>query len=364
MFKNMKIGLRLGLGFGVVIVLMLVLGLLAINRLAHIDASLTNIVKDKYPKTVLANEIHGQVNVVARALRNALLAQDPRAASQELQRVAQSQALVSKKIGELTKVTNTEGGKARLQALVEAQSRYAPVEQDLIKAVEAGKKDEAQKALITKLRPVQAKYLTALEDLSAYQAELMAQASQDAAASYSQTRMLTITILILSIILACVIVFLVNRSITKPLNEAVRINNQMAEGDLSMSIEVNRRDETGQILAAMQKLIERIRAITADLNMLTAATVEGNLTFRADTAKHQGDFRKIIEGVNYAFDAIVGHLDSMPAPALIVDREFNLKYINRVGASLTGLAAEALIGTKCYDHFKTSHCRTDKCATG
>jgi methyl-accepting chemotaxis protein len=54
----------------------------------------------------------------------------------------------------------------------------------------------------------------------------------------------------------------------------------------------------------------------------------------------------------------------MPAPALIIDREFTLKYINKVGASLTGLSPAALIGTKCYDHFKTSHCRTDKCATG
>jgi len=54
----------------------------------------------------------------------------------------------------------------------------------------------------------------------------------------------------------------------------------------------------------------------------------------------------------------------MPAPALIIDREFNLKYINKVGASLTGLSVEALIGTKCYDHFKTPDCRTERCACG
>jgi methyl-accepting chemotaxis protein len=40
--------------------------------------------------------------------------------------------------------------------------------------------------------------------------------------------------------------------------------------------------------------------------LLTKAAVEGKLATRADAAKHQGDFRKIVEGVNQTLDAVIG----------------------------------------------------------
>jgi methyl-accepting chemotaxis protein len=43
--------------------------------------------------------------------------------------------------------------------------------------------------------------------------------------------------------------------------------------------------------------------------MLSKAAVEGKLETRADAAKHQGDFRKIVEGVNNTLDAVIGPLN-------------------------------------------------------
>jgi methyl-accepting chemotaxis protein len=48
----------------------------------------------------------------------------------------------------------------------------------------------------------------------------------------------------------------------------------------------------------------------ADANILSAAAIAGNLTTRADASKHQGDFRKVVEGVNATLDAVVGPLMS------------------------------------------------------
>ena len=67
MFKNMRIGLRLGLGFGVSIVLMLILGVMAINRLASLDVEMDHIVHGVWPKTVMANDMIDHINIVARS---------------------------------------------------------------------------------------------------------------------------------------------------------------------------------------------------------------------------------------------------------------------------------------------------------
>jgi len=43
--------------------------------------------------------------------------------------------------------------------------------------------------------------------------------------------------------------------------------------------------------------------------VLSKAAVEGKLATRADASKHQGDFRKIVQGVNETLDAVIGPLN-------------------------------------------------------
>ncbi len=52
-----------------------------------------------------------------------------------------------------------------------------------------------------------------------------------------------------------------------------------------------------------------LNAMLADAAMLTKAAVEGKLSTRADASKHQGDYRKVVEGVNATLDAVIGPLN-------------------------------------------------------
>lgn len=55
------------------------------------------------------------------------------------------------------------------------------------------------------------------------------------------------------------------------------------------------------------------------------------------------------------------YLDLLPTPVTAMDREFTVTYINFAGMALIGKSLDQIIGSKCYDLFKTSHCRTDNC---
>ncbi len=65
--------------------------------------------------------------------------------------------------------------------------------------------------------------------------------------------------------------------------------------------------------AFINETIEQVRAnlkaLIVDANMLVEAAVEGRLATRADAGKHQGDFRKIVDGVNRTLDAVIGPLN-------------------------------------------------------
>lgn len=56
----------------------------------------------------------------------------------------------------------------------------------------------------------------------------------------------------------------------------------------------------------VEQVRANIKALVTDANMLAKAGVEGKLSTRADASRHQGDFQKIVEGVNHTLDSVVG----------------------------------------------------------
>ena len=57
-------------------------------------------------------------------------------------------------------------------------------------------------------------------------------------------------------------------------------------------------------------------------------------------------------------------LDVIPTPIMEIDTKFTVTFMNPAGAAVAGLAVDEAIGRKCYDLFKTPHCKTEKCACG
>lgn len=69
-------------------------------------------------------------------------------------------------------------------------------------------------------------------------------------------------VLILGVGLLLVIV----QSITRPIHEGIRMANRIAEGDLSQSIELNREDEVGLLISALNKVAQNLQSIIRHLH--------------------------------------------------------------------------------------------------
>jgi methyl-accepting chemotaxis protein len=147
-----------------------------------------------------------------------------------------------------------------------------------------------------------------------------------------------------------------------PLNVAAEYVDRISKGDIPQKITDNYNGDFNEIKLYLNNCIDNINALVDAADMLSNAAVEGKLFTRADAAKHQGDFRKIVDGVNATIGRLVGLIDAMPTPAMIIDKEYEVLYLNELGARVGGKTPAQVVGTKCYDHFKTSDCRTQKCA--
>lgn len=167
-----------------------------------------------------------------------------------------------------------------------------------------------------------------------------------------------------AILIGCLLAFLIVRVITRPILQAVTIGKRVAAGEIDMEISSNSTEETGQLLGALQGMIDSVKTMVEDAATLSTTAIEGRLGHRIDATKHQGQFKQAVDNLNQTMDAMVGHLDAAPTPFMTIDKEFNVLHMNQTGCDVIGLSAEQIVGTKCYNHFKTDHCNTPNCACG
>ena len=98
-------------------------------------------------------------------------------------------------------------------------------------------------------------------------------------------------------------------SVIKPLNVSAEYVDRISKGDIPPKITDKYNGDFNEIKNNLNNCIDNINALTADAGLLVKAAVEGKLATRADASKHQGDYRKIVEGVNQTLDAVIGPLN-------------------------------------------------------
>ncbi len=80
---------------------------------------------------------------------------------------------------------------------------------------------------------------------------------------------LTGIVLLVAVGAIALIAWLVTRGITRPLRAAVVASNRIAGGDLTVEVEAGSRDETGQLLAAMQTMAARLKDMVGQVTQAT-----------------------------------------------------------------------------------------------
>ena len=93
-----------------------------------------------------------------------------------------------------------------------------------------------------------------------------------------------------------------------PLNVAADYVDQISKGDIPAKITDSYNGDFNTIKNNLNTCIDAVNALVADAGILVKAAVEGKLATRADATKHQGDYRKIVQGVNDTLDAVIGPL--------------------------------------------------------
>jgi len=110
-----------------------------------------------------------------------------------------------------------------------------------------------------------------------------------------------------------ILLLYISRGVRKPLHALTDGAKKLAQGQTDFSLNIKTNDEIRVLSDAFMSAADSLKTMLTDANMLSQSAVEGKLSVRADLEKHQGDYRKIIEGVNDTLDAVVGPVQEASA---------------------------------------------------
>ena len=276
---NRRIGTRLRLAFGGVFVLMCVMAVSANQRLADMHGRMVHITDGNNLQIAAVSTMIDSVSQRAIAVRNLTLLTDPGLKKQEFESIEEAAKAYARAETELVALMEKFQASEAETALIEAIRRSDKITTGLIaQAIEtgmAGKTEETVEFLMEKVRPRQARWITVLQTLAGLQAKTSNEYVGEATVEYERARWMMWAFVGAALFGGMLLAWLVTRSITAPIGEALRLARTAAQGDLTAVTTLRRRDETGDLLLALQAMNDNLAQVVSGVRQGSERIVTG-----------------------------------------------------------------------------------------
>ncbi|OBV39762.1 methyl-accepting chemotaxis protein [Janthinobacterium psychrotolerans] len=263
--KNLNIGGRLGVGFAVVLLLLTALTVTAIvrmqtasdltYRLIHTSIKNQRMVAE-WAKIIEINSVRG----VATFEMN-----DP-AARARMEQDLKVQAERSIQLqDQIAASLRNPAVKEQFQVVRKVRTDYVTVRGRAFQLKADGDFDAAKQMFYKDLTPITNAYLAEVKRFAEMQINAADGVANSIMDSYTSTRTLLIELGLLAIVVGIVFAWRISRSITQPIQAAVKVAETVAAGDLTSTIVVASRDETGQLMQALKTMNDSLVAIVGQV---------------------------------------------------------------------------------------------------
>src|SRR5471030_2503590 len=293
---KMKVGTRLGLGFALVLVFLVAVTAVGISRMGQIQSRLDHVVGVNNVVTRLVIDMRANVSDRVTSLRILTLMSDAGDMEPEMNRIKEQGRKYDEAQQKLSAQFALEATPEEKALLAEIKDSEAAAMPAIGKASElwlANKAEDATKVLIKEIRPVQKKWMTALDQLATLEDKLNAQVQTDAASGYSNARNFMILMGVLASAISVVAAVVITRGLLKQLggepDYTAGIAGSIANGDLSIQIETNSNDkdsllsEMKEMRNSLVSIVGQVRTGTETIGTASREIAAGNIDLSSRT---------------------------------------------------------------------------------
>jgi len=297
--KNLKIGTRLAFSYAAVLLLMAIVIVVTLGRMGDMKEATDRVVNTsmknqrnvaEWAKIIEVNRVlvemayHTPEQEQVKIIGDRIAAGSVR--STELQQTIKAGLRNPK-------------SQAQLEEVVAARVPYAAARKALLAAKMAGDTEGARRIFETQMLPTSVVYVDSISKLAAAQQKSAEKFVADAFAAHDTARTTLIGLGSLAMVLGVIFGIFITRSIVRPIQDAVAVADRVSSGDLGSEFTVTTRDETGQLMTALQKMndnllgiVRQVRTGTETIATASAEIAEGNLDLSRRTEQQAGSLEE------------------------------------------------------------------------
>lgn len=268
MLNNLKISVKLIGAFLIVSMITGFIGLIGVSSMSKLNDAADTMYEQDLLGLSYIKEANLNLILVGRALRNAILSSTLDERNQFLQQTDNYIIRVQTNIDKSEGLYVSEEGKRLLESSKKEFEQYVTgvkKAQELINSEELSENKASAEFVQKTLRGTANLIDDTLTKLSKIKEDNANDAAIYTTTLYNQSSTLLISFSVFGVVIGLILGFYISRSITIPLSEAVRVANSLSEGDLTAKINVKGKDETGQLLLAMQSLSNKLSEVIGDV---------------------------------------------------------------------------------------------------
>ena len=267
MLKNLSVGKRLAIGFGLIVLLLISMGLSGYWGLEAITRETLRVLNGDAKIVTLAARVKSTTLELRRFEKDTELNMDePQVRIDYVSKWRAQQQKLHDVLAELDKFQLTAEDKLAVQSMRADMVIYEGGYTKVLGMIEQGKLHTPQECnqTISQYKDSIHRLEDAATELTNRHAEVLVPMVEEIA----KTTVSTLVIFsVVAILVSIIITLVISRGITKPIQEVVEVVETISAGDLTKSINADRRDEIGRLLGAMAKMTGKLNEMIGEVRM-------------------------------------------------------------------------------------------------
>ena len=264
-FHDLKIASKLLVAFLCLSTLTLVLGFFAISQMEVMNVATDDVTDNWMPSLAYVSDVNTDTSDLLIAELQHVLSADATQMAQYEREMRELEKTIDHGLAQYAPSISLDEERRLFDAFSRDWKSYLQEHEKVIALSRSGQQAAARDLHYARARPVYVAASDRLEELVVVIQKASRKASDHSDATYALARGWILGAMGGSLLFGLLLSIFIARVISRPLNDAVVVADRIAEGDLTVRISSGGQDETGRLLTALQRMVQKLAQIIGEV---------------------------------------------------------------------------------------------------
>ncbi|WP_375768451.1 MCP four helix bundle domain-containing protein [Archangium gephyra] len=264
-FHDLKIASKLLFAFLALSLLTLLLGVLAMSQMEVMNVATDDVTGNWMPSLAYVSDANTDTSDFLIAELQHVLSTDAAQMAQFERELRELQKTIDQGLSRYESHISLEDERRLYEAFTRDWKLYLQEHEKVIALSRSGQQEAARELHHARSRPAYVAAIDKLEELVVVIQNAARKASEHSDSAYALSRGWILGAMGGSLLCGLLLSIFIARAISQPLNDAVAAADRIAEGDLTVRISSETQDETGRLLAALQRMVHKLAQIIGEV---------------------------------------------------------------------------------------------------